>query len=157
MMMTLFFCQPLRMKGPPPAEFWFSHSSALSSLSAVAESLAPCSLASFESMMAAFGPDRTGSQSANDSLRTVFTVIGSTTTTSLSGSIIQPGLPLRFLSRVRLNFTSSAVNGLPLACLTFGRSLNVYSLPSGETFHSVARTGTKVFSSFGLLWATSVS
>ena len=49
------------------------------------------------------------------------------------------------------------MNGLPLACLTFGRSLNVYSLPSGETFHSVAKTGTKVFSSFGLLWATSVS
>ena len=63
------------------------------------------------------------------------------TTTSLSGSIIQPGLPLRFLSRVRLNFTSSAVNGLPLANFTFGRSLNVYSLPSGDTFHSVARIG----------------
>ena len=157
MVMTLFFCQPLRMKGPLPAEFWFSHSSALSSLSAVAESLAPCSLASFESMMAAFGPDRTGSQSANDSLRTVLTVIGSTTMTSLRGSIIQPGLPLRFLSRVRLNFTSSAVNGLPLACLTFGRSLNVYSLPSAETFHSVASTGRKVFSSLGLLWATRVS
>ncbi len=157
MVMTLFFCQPRRMNGPPPAEFWFSHSSALSSLSAVGESLAPCSLASFESMMAEFGPASTGSQSANDSLRTVLTVIGSTTTTSLSGSIIQPGLPLRVLRRVRLNFTSSAVNGLPLACLTFGRSLNVYSLPSDETFHSVASTGTKVLRSFGLLWATRVS
>ena len=157
MVMTLFFCQPFRTKGPPPAEFWLSHSSDLSSLSAVAESLAPCSFASFESRMAAFGPDSTGNQSPKGSFRTVFTVIGSMTTTSFRGSIIQPGLPLRFLSRVRLNFTSSAVNGFPLANFTFGRSLNVYSLPSGDTFHSVARMGKKVFSSFGLLWATSVS
>ena len=85
------------------------------------------------------------------------TVIGSMTTTSFKGSIIQPGFPLRVFSRVRLNFTSSAVKGLPLACLTLGRSLKVYSFPSGEIFHSVARTGTKVFSSCGLFWATSVS
>ena len=157
MTMTLFFCQLRRMNGPPPAEFWLSHSSALSSLSAVGESLAPCSLASFASMMAEFGPERTGSQSAKDSLRIVLTVMGSTTTTSFKGSIIQPGLPLRVFSRVRLNFTSSAVKGLPLACLTFARSLNVYSLPSGEIVQEVASTGTKVFSSLGLLWATSVS
>ena len=74
--MTSFFCHPVRMKGPEPAECWFSHSSALSSLSAVAESVPPCSCTSLLSMIAAFGPARTASQSANGSFRIVFTVWG---------------------------------------------------------------------------------
>src|SRR5437867_11909342 len=138
MTMTLFFCQLRRMNGPAPAEFWLSHSSALSSLSAVGESLAPCSLASFASMIAELGPERTGSQSAKDSLWMVLNVMGSMTTTSFRGSIIQPGLTLRVLSRDRLNITSSDVQGLPLACWTFGQSFKVYSLPLGETIQEVA-------------------
>ena len=64
---------------------------------------------------------------------------------------------MMFFSRMRLNFTSSAVKGFPLANLTFFRRWNVYSFPSLDTLHFSARTGTKVVSSAGLLWATKVS
>ena len=104
-----------------------------------------------------FGPASTGSQSPKESVNMVLTVCGSTTWTSLSGSIIQPGLPLTFLSRIRLNLTSSAVNGLPLANLTSSRRTKVYSLPSGEIVHDLASTGTKVFRSSALFCVTRVS
>ena len=140
-MIPVFLSQLFKMKGPPPAEFWFSHSSALSSLSAVGESLAPCSLASFESMIPPFCPERIASQSPLGSFRIIFTVSGSTTCTSFRGSICQLAFPFKFLRRVKVNRTSSAVKGFPLANFTFGRSLNVYSLPSLERSHEVARTG----------------
>src|SRR5258707_5546401 len=99
--MTLFFCQPLRMNGPDPAEFWFSHSSALSVVSAASSAVPPFCVTRLLSMMPEFGPHRTANQSPNDSDKMVLTVVLSHTRTSFRGGLIQTGFTLMVLKALQ--------------------------------------------------------
>src|SRR5579859_4543375 len=93
------------------------------------------------------GLERIGRIAGCGSVIRITTVSGSGVVTSSRPSSRNAALPLRYRTRSIDHLTSADVRGLPLTNFTFGRSLKVYVLPSGETVQLVASEGFGVFRS----------
>jgi len=138
---STFLVHPLRTYGPDPAEFWFNHSVALSTSLALGASVPPWAATVLASRMPVGTAARAARNATFGAVRTTRTVWSSTTTTSLTSSMKNAGLSLRFLRRMKENFTSWAVRGFPEANFTPRRSTKVYVVPSAESSHRVASLG----------------
>src|SRR5262249_7498645 len=116
----------------------------------------PLAITTFASAMPQGTAASAARNDASGPARVILTVMSSTTWMSFTGSMKKAGLSFRFFSRRSENRTSLAVMGLPEVNFTPGRSLNVYTVPSGDTVQDVARRGWILVKS-GASTVTSVS
>ena len=85
------FAKDTSLYGPEPAEFWFSHSVALSFSLPSSASVPPRAITVFESMIPQGTQDSAARNEASGSVRMIRTVVSLTTSTSFTGSMKNDG------------------------------------------------------------------